>query len=79
MKEAPVRRILRAFFGFFLIAVGLILALPGIPGPGLLVALGGLVLLSEHFHWARRLLAWAKRKAAHAHEKARGKQPAGKR
>lgn len=66
-----MRRILRVFFGFLLIAAGLLLALPGVPGPGLLLALGGLVLLSEHFHWARRVLQWAKTKVSQARQKAR--------
>ncbi len=51
---------------------GLILALPGVPGPGLLIALGGLVLLSEEFRWARRALDWAKRRAAEARRKVTG-------
>ncbi len=57
-----MRRIARICFGFFLLAAGLILALPGVPGPGLAVIALGLVVLAEHFHWARRLLDWAKGK-----------------
>ena len=44
-------------------AVGLILSIPLVPGPGIVVVILGLLLLSEHFYWARRLLDWAKRKA----------------
>lgn len=68
-----MRSILQVILGFFLVIAGLILALPGVPGPGLLLVLGGLVLLSQHFHWARRALAWARRKADQARRAARGK------
>lgn len=74
-EHHAVRRILRVGLGFFLVIAGLVLALPGVPGPGLLVALGGLVLLSEHFNWARRLLAWARRKVAAASQATRRKAP----
>lgn len=69
-----MRRILQVGLGFLLVIAGLILALPGIPGPGLLIALGGLILLSEHFHWARRVLAWVRRKAGAARQAARRKE-----
>lgn len=49
--------------GFVLLGVGVILSLPGVPGPGIAVIILGLVILSDHFHWARRLLDWAKQKA----------------
>ncbi len=59
-----IRKGFRIFAGFFLLVAGLILAIPGVPGPGIVVMILGLVILSDHFHWARRLLDWAKRKAA---------------
>jgi len=59
----PIRKFLRISLGFLLVAVGLILSIPLVPGPGIVVVILGLLLLSEHFHWARRLLDWAKRKA----------------
>jgi hypothetical protein len=58
-----IRKILRIALGFLLIAAGLLLSIPGIPGPGFVVIILGLVILSGHFEWARRLLEWAKRKA----------------
>lgn len=74
-----MRRIFRVTLGFLLLLAGFILALPGVPGPGFVLVLLGLVLLSEHFHWARRSLEWAKEKAARAKERAglgaRRKQP----
>ena len=60
----PIRNILRIGFGFVLLAVGLILSIPLVPGPGIVVIILGLVILSSHFDWARRLLDWAKQKAA---------------
>jgi uncharacterized protein (TIGR02611 family) len=58
------RTILRISAGFLLLIVGLVLSIPGVPGPGFVVIIIGLVILSDHFHWARRLLDWAKQKAA---------------
>jgi uncharacterized protein (TIGR02611 family) len=60
----PIRRILRISLGFVLLAVGLILSIPFVPGPGIAVIILGLVILSGHFEWAHRLLQFAKRKAA---------------
>jgi uncharacterized protein (TIGR02611 family) len=57
-----MRKLLRISFGFLLLAVGLVLSIPGVPGPGIVVIILGLVILSDHFHWARRMLDWAKRK-----------------
>lgn len=45
----------RVVVGCALLAAGAVLALPLVPGPGILVALGGLALLSHEFEWARRL------------------------
>lgn len=66
-----VRKILRTFLGFFLVVAGLILAIPGVPGPGLPVAFLGLVILAEHYHWARRLTEWVKRKVGDLRRKAK--------
>jgi len=48
-------RVGRVAVGLALVAVGVVLALPGVPGPGLPVVFGGLTVLSTEFHWARRL------------------------
>ncbi len=45
----------RLVLGLALVLVGVVLALPGIPGPGLLVMFVGLTVLSTEFEWARRL------------------------
>jgi uncharacterized protein (TIGR02611 family) len=48
--------------GFALLIIGGVLAIPGVPGPGILIILLGLALLSNHFEWARRALAWCRKK-----------------
>jgi hypothetical protein len=45
----------RVMLGVALVLAGLVLALPGVPGPGLLVMFLGLTALSAEFAWARRL------------------------
>jgi hypothetical protein len=45
----------RVVLGLTLVLAGLVLALPGVPGPGLLVIFVGLSVLSAEFEWARRL------------------------
>ncbi len=45
----------RVAVGLALIAIGVVLAIPGVPGPGLLVIFGGLTLLAAEFSWAERL------------------------
>ena len=63
--EAPGgggRKWLRIAGGFLLLAGGLILSIPGVPGPGFVLIFAGLVLLSEYYHWARRTLDWARQK-----------------
>ena len=59
---AAMRKHLRICGGFLALAAGFILALPLVPGPGIPLILVGLVLLSDHFPWAKRVLDWAKRK-----------------
>lgn len=66
-----MRRTVKAFLGFLLILVGLLLSIPGVPGPGLVLVALGLVLLSEQFPWARRVLEWAKQKIQAARERLR--------
>jgi hypothetical protein len=57
-----MRKHLRICVGFLALAAGFILALPLVPGPGIPLILVGLVLLSDHFVWAKRVLDWAKRR-----------------
>ena len=48
-------RLCRITCGFLLLIAGVILSLPGIPGPGIVVLVLGLGLLSHDFHWAERI------------------------
>jgi uncharacterized protein (TIGR02611 family) len=68
-----MRKYLRISVGFFLLAAGLVLAIPGVPGPGSVVIVLGLVILAEHYHWARRALDWAKRKAEAVRDRIKSK------
>lgn len=54
---------LKVLSGFALLLVGTVLALPGVPGPGIPIVLLGLWLLRDRFTWARRAFAWTKEKA----------------
>ena len=58
-----VLRGLRIVGGVALMACGAVLSVPLIPGPGFLFVLGGLALLGQEFHWARRLNLWLRRRA----------------
>lgn len=51
-------RLGRVVVGLVLLVVGGVLALPLVPGPGLLVMAIGVGLLSHEFEWARRLREW---------------------
>lgn len=55
-----VRRWGLATVGILLCIAGLILALPGVPGPGILVIIAGLALLAREYDWADDLLDWTK-------------------
>jgi putative transmembrane protein PGPGW len=48
-------RVSRVAVGAVLVLVGIVLALPLVPGPGLLFIFGGLGVLGGEFEWARRL------------------------
>lgn len=54
-------RIGRVVVGCVLLVGGAILSLPLVPGPGVLLVVAGLSVLSHEFEWARRL-----RERAHA-------------
>ena len=57
-------RALKVVGGFALLIVGGVLAIPGVPGPGVPIILLGLLVLSDHFAWARRAIVWAKERTA---------------
>ncbi len=56
-----VWRACRVVGGIALVVVGGVLSLPGIPGPGIVVVILGLGLLSSEFHWADRLYSRIKK------------------
>jgi hypothetical protein len=57
------RSVLKVLCGFALLLAGAVLALPGVPGPGIALLLVGLWLLSDHFTWAKRAFGWIKERA----------------
>ena len=50
------KRVILIVVGFTLLAAGLVMSVPLVPGPGLLVVVGALAILAVEFLWARRLL-----------------------
>ena len=42
--------------GFTILLIGLVLSVPGIPGPGILIIIGGLAVLATEYVWAKRYL-----------------------
>ena len=57
------KRVLRITSGILLLVAGLILMVPGIPGPGFLLILLGLSILAVDFVWAHQLNTYLKAKA----------------
>ena len=60
-----LRRIWILIAGCTVIVFGLILSIPGFPGPGFVVIAMGIAILATEFPWARRVLIrlkeWCKR------------------
>ena len=56
------KRVLRITGGILLLIVGLILMVPGVPGPGLLLIFLGLSILAVDYVWAHRLNTYLKGK-----------------
>jgi uncharacterized protein (TIGR02611 family) len=67
-----------AAFGFILVGLGFILALPLVPGPGLLLVIVGLAMLAHEFNWAERLLERTLDRAERAAAKAADSSGLGK-
>jgi uncharacterized membrane protein YbaN (DUF454 family) len=54
-------KLLRQLSGVFLVIIGILgIILPVMPGWIFLIP--GLVILSEHYSWAKRVLSWAREK-----------------
>lgn len=60
--RSQTRSRLRVIGGIALLVAGAILALPGVPGPGIALIVAGLLILRDHYEWAGRLLAWMHRR-----------------
>jgi uncharacterized protein (TIGR02611 family) len=67
-----LHRIAIVLLGFLIVAVGVVMSGPGVPGPGIAVILIGLGFLALEFDWAERLLEraiiWADRAKDRAEE-----------
>jgi hypothetical protein len=72
-----MRKRLRVVCGFLLLFTGAVLALPGVPGPGIAFILLGLLILSDHFVWANKLLEWVKNLKVFGSRGKDPQQPAG--
>ena len=57
-----LKRIARWTAGLALIVIGLVLSIPGIPGPGILVILIGIFVLLPESRWLRKKYAALKRR-----------------
>ena len=57
-----LKRIARWTAALLLIVIGLVLSVPGIPGPGILVILIGIFLLMPESRWLRKKYAALKRR-----------------
>ena len=67
------KRIGRISAGVMLLIAGIILAIPGVPGPGLLVIFAGLSVLAIDFVWAHRLKKQIEHHTKNVVNKVRGK------
>ena len=68
------KRIAVTIAGFTVLVIGV--ALLALPGPGILVIIGGLAILATEYVWAQRLLAKAKARATQAKNAVFGKKDA---
>jgi tellurite resistance protein TerC len=70
------KRAARIASGVIVLIVGLVLAIPGVPGPGLILIFLGLSILAVDFVWARRLKMQLKHHASNVARKLRGQPKA---
>lgn len=66
------RRIWITVAGVFVLLASLVLAMPGVPGPGALIAVAGIAILAREYEWARDIHVWASRLADRCLSWARG-------
>jgi len=70
------KRVARITAGVVVVIAGIALAIPGVPGPGLVVIFIGLSILAVDFVWAHRLKTKIQEKTKDAINKVRGKKQA---
>jgi uncharacterized protein (TIGR02611 family) len=68
------KRIARIVAGVVVLIAGIIMAIPGVPGPGLLTIFLGLSILAVDFVWAHQLKTKIEQKTKDAINKLRGKK-----
>lgn len=68
-----VKRIIRITAGVVVLLAGIVLMVPGIPGPGFVLVFLGLSILAMDFVWAHRLKTKMKDTAGMVVDKVRGK------
>lgn len=68
------KRVLRITGGMIVLVFGLILMIPGVPGPGFPFVIIGLSILAVDFMWAHRLKTRLKDEAGKLVKKVRGKK-----
>ena len=73
---ALVTKVVVTIVGTVVILVGIVLSGPGVPGPGFVVIVFGLAILSTEFVWAERLLQRARAWLERMRDKARDMDPA---
>ena len=62
--------------GIVVVVIGVVMSIPGVPGPGLLVIFAGLSILAVDFVWAHRLKTKIKESAGKVVDKVRGREVA---
>lgn len=55
-------KLITTIIGGIILILGAVLSLPLIPGPGLLLIILGLTILSREYPWAQKPLVWLKNK-----------------
>jgi uncharacterized protein (TIGR02611 family) len=72
---ALATKIVVTVIGTLVILVGIVLSGPGVPGPGILVIVFGLAILSSEWVWAERLLNRARRWLERSRDRVRDMDP----
>ena len=71
------KRVARITSGIIVVIIGIVMSVPGVPGPGLLVIFAGLSILAIDFVWAHRLKKKIQHEAGKVVRKVRGQPKEG--